>query len=194
MIFGGGNPATATTEIIDISAADAAVAVRPVDVAAADRDERDDPAERQSAGDGRIGERRGRGNRELERGSVRPDDEHVQLGGRERVSAPVSFRVAAPAGCDRDAGRRKPDARQLRAADRDLLARVSVQRGRHPAARPAITGVTPARSATANVPGPDTRCGEHRVGRPGSARAPRRTRSTWTSGWSGCRLRRAAAC
>ena len=36
MIIGGGNPATATTEIIDLSAADAAVAVRTVDVAAAD--------------------------------------------------------------------------------------------------------------------------------------------------------------
>ena len=60
MIFGGGNPATATTEIIDLSAATPAVAVRTADVAAADRDERDDSAERQGAGDRGIDERRGR--------------------------------------------------------------------------------------------------------------------------------------
>ena len=49
MIFGGGNPATKTTEIIDLSAATPGVAVRTADVAAAHPDERDDPAERQSA-------------------------------------------------------------------------------------------------------------------------------------------------
>ena len=54
MIFGGGNPATATTEIIDLSARDSGLAVRTVDVPAADPDERDDSAERQSAGGRRI--------------------------------------------------------------------------------------------------------------------------------------------
>ena len=57
MIFGGGNPATNTTEIIDLSAATPQWQWRTADVAGAHRDERDHPAQRQSAGDGRIGQR-----------------------------------------------------------------------------------------------------------------------------------------
>ena len=91
MIFGGGNPATATTEIIDLVRVAAAVAVRAVDVAAAHRDERDDPAERQSAGAGRIDERRGRRNREPECRPVRSGHEHVLAGRSERVPAPLPF-------------------------------------------------------------------------------------------------------
>ena len=54
MIFGGGNPATATTEIMDSHGNTAALGLRPIDVAGAHRDERHDPAQWQSARDGRF--------------------------------------------------------------------------------------------------------------------------------------------
>ena len=135
MIFGGGNPATRDHRNHRPVRADARVAVRTADVAAANRDERHDPAERQGAGDGRIDQRRGRRNGELECRSLRSDHEHVQLGGRERVSAPLSFRVAAPAGRHGDAGWRQPSPWQLRATHRDLLTGVPVQRRRHAGGR-----------------------------------------------------------
>ena len=47
MIFGGGNPATATTEIIDPVRGHSELAVRTDDVPAAHPDERDAPAKRQ---------------------------------------------------------------------------------------------------------------------------------------------------
>ena len=103
------------------------VAVRPGDVAAADRDERDDPAERQGAGAWRIDQRRRRGHSEFEGRSLRPDDEHVQFGRRQRVSASVPFRLAAPSGRHRHARRWKPRARLVRTTYRDLFAAVSVQ-------------------------------------------------------------------
>jgi len=57
MILGGGSPSTATTEIIDSFGLRSCLGVRAVNVAAADRDERDDPPKRQSAGDGWIVQR-----------------------------------------------------------------------------------------------------------------------------------------
>ena len=53
MIIGGGNPATATTEIIDCRCRRRSGS-RAADVAGAHRDECDDPAQRQGAGAGRI--------------------------------------------------------------------------------------------------------------------------------------------
>ena len=131
MIFGGGNPATADDGNHRPLGADAAVAVRPVDVAAAHRDERDDPAQRQGARDRRIDQRRGRRHGEPERRPVRPGDEHVHFGGSQRLSAPLSFRLAAPSGRDRAAGRGQPARGSYEAAHRDLFAGVPVQRRRH---------------------------------------------------------------
>ena len=109
MIFGGSNPATTTTEIIDLVRADSSMAVRTADVPGPDRDERHHPAERQSAGHWRIGERRKCCHREPQRGPLRPGYEHVQFGGRQRLSALVSFRVAAPSRRDRHVGGRKSE-------------------------------------------------------------------------------------
>ena len=55
MIFGGGNPATATTEILDTSVPlHPSLGVRSLDVAATNRDERDHPPEWEGPGDWRI--------------------------------------------------------------------------------------------------------------------------------------------
>ena len=151
MIFGGGNPATATTEIIDLSAPHAAVAVRAADVAAAHRDERDDPAERQGAGDRRIGQRRRRRDREPERRPLRSGTNTFTLRGRERVSAPLSLGLAAAAGRDGAARRRQPDARHATKQHMEIYSPAYLfNADGTPALRPTITDVSrPARSATA---------------------------------------------
>ena len=85
----GGNPATATTEIIDLSAPTPQWAVRTFDVPAADSDERDHPPEREGAGDRRIEKRRGCRHREPECRYLRPGYEHVQFRGSQ-----LSFRAS----------------------------------------------------------------------------------------------------
>ena len=76
---------------------DAAVAVRPADVAAAHRDERDDSSEWQSARHGRIDQRRGRGHREPQRRPLRPGHEHVHVRRCQRFSSPLSLQLAVAA-------------------------------------------------------------------------------------------------
>ena len=173
----------------------AAVAVRPVDVAAADRDERDDPAERQGAGDGRIDERRRRRHGEPERRSLRPGDEHVQPGGRQRVSAPLSFRLAAAAGRHGAARRRQPGARLVRAAHRDLLAARICSTPNGTPGRAADDHQRDARAHSATAARSRSRHRMRRASRRSCSCGParRRTRSTWISGWSGCRSRPEAA-
>ena len=130
LILGGGNPATATTEILDMSAPTPPVALRPVDVAGTYRDERDDPAQWQGPRDGRIVSRRGRHNSELQRRSLRPGHEYVLVGSRKRVRAPLSLECAAAARRHSAAHRWEPEPRELRTAHGNLLAGVPVQRRR----------------------------------------------------------------
>ena len=61
MILGGSNPATDTTELIDLSVASPRWVAGPQDEQGEDRAERDDPAQRQGAGLRRIREGRGSG-------------------------------------------------------------------------------------------------------------------------------------
>src|SRR2546429_1858927 len=97
------------------------MAVRAADVAAADRDERDDPAERESAGPRRLGARRGRDDGELECRSVRPGHEYVQLGGGQCISTPVPLQCVAPAGWHGVGRGWGPSAWPLRAAHGDPI-------------------------------------------------------------------------
>ena len=124
-------------------AANARVAVRAGDVATANRNERNHPPERQSAGGGRIEERRGRLNCESERRPLRPDDEHVQPCGRERVSPPLSFRVAAPTGRHGGAGWRKSVQGSYENHIEVYSPAYLFKADGTPASRPTITGITP---------------------------------------------------
>ena len=91
MILGGGNPATATTEIIDLVCGNAGVAIRTVDEPAAYPVERDASAKRKSPRNRGIRERRGCRHREPERGPLRSGRQHLQSGRSQRVSAALSF-------------------------------------------------------------------------------------------------------
>jgi hypothetical protein len=111
IIFGGGNPATATTEIIDLSAATPAWQFGPP---------MSQPRIQMNATilpNGKVPQRR----------SLRSDHKHIQLGRSECLRAAVSLRLTAASRCHRDARGWKSDPRQLRGSHRDLLSSVPVQ-------------------------------------------------------------------
>ena len=130
MIYGGGNPATNTTEIIDLSAATPVWQWGPpMSQGRIEMNATILPNGKVLVMGGSVNGRR-RGHRQPERRPLRSENKHLQPRRRECVSASLSLRVAAPPrryGC---ADGRQPHTRQLRTAHRDLLPGVPVQRRR----------------------------------------------------------------
>ena len=129
MIFGGGNPATNTTEILDLSASPLQWTDRAADVAAAHRDERDDSSQRQGARHRRIDQRRRHRNGQPQRRSLRSGHEYVFI--RRRNLYPRLYHsnsLLLPDATVLLLGG-NPCARHLRIAHGDLLAGLSLQRG-----------------------------------------------------------------
>ena len=131
--------------LIDLSVSPRRVAVRTPDVAAADRDERDDPAQREGPRDGRLHRsERGRHDRKPERRSLRSDFEHVHVRRRERVSTSVPLGLAAAARRDGAPRRRQPHARDRTKRTWRSTRRLTCSTPTAPTrCAPTITSVTP---------------------------------------------------
>ena len=149
----------------------------------ADPDERDDPADEGAGTRGSKNTRMGVPQRELERRSYDPNT-NTSVRGPERERAPLPP-PRCPGGCPvlLIGGNLT---RQLRANPGNLFARLPVQRRRsHACTRPTVTGVTPARWATAprsRADAPPRPRSRRRVVRPGAATHA----LTWNSGSSAC--------
>ena len=125
MIMGGGNPATATTEIIDVSASPLQWQYGP---------SMSQPRIEMNATilpNGKVLAVGGSTNDEDAATASRNADlydPNTNSFSSAGANAALSFRFAAPSGCYCDAGWRKPDARFLPVTDRDLFSGVPVQR------------------------------------------------------------------
>ena len=128
MILGGGNPATATTEIIDLSAATPQWQFGPsMSQARIEMNATMLPNGKVLAMGGSVNDEDA-ATASLNADLYDPATNTFSSAGHERVSAALPLGFAAAPRRDRDAGRRQPGARNLRAAHRDLFAGVSVQR------------------------------------------------------------------
>ena len=131
MIMGGGNPATNTTEIIDMGASTPGWQYGPsMTQARIEMNAVILPNGKVLALGGSVNDEDTKYG-QPECGPLRPCQQHFFFSRGERLSAFVSLGGAASPGCDGMVRRRQSRAGQLCAADGDLSTSVLVQRGRH---------------------------------------------------------------